>query len=290
MEHKDLNNKPGFYTRGFTSFLIALTFLSLFVSGVVLYVTPRGRTANWTGWSMMGLEKEQWGSLHINIALLFLLITALHLFFNWKVLLNYIRSRRSTGFRRGKELFASVAVITLFSVGTVLEWQPFNSVLTWHEDIKDYWDQNSPSAPVAHAEDLTLKEFATYVNLSEDQLANRLKEKGLVVASLDERMGDLAQNNNIEPVQVYQALQVENHNTSNTPTILKTGLGGSGYGWMTINDLCTREGLQLEDTISKLKTMGVTASADNKLRDLATALNTTPGTLVSKLTGNIIMH
>jgi hypothetical protein len=47
-----------FQLRGFVSLLLTLFFLALSFSGVMLYLTPRGRVANWTGWSMLGLEKR----------------------------------------------------------------------------------------------------------------------------------------------------------------------------------------------------------------------------------------
>ena len=68
-----------FHFRGFVSLFLMLAFLVLSVSGVVLYVTPRGRVANWTGWTMLSLEKQTWQSVHVGIALLFLVGAVLHL-------------------------------------------------------------------------------------------------------------------------------------------------------------------------------------------------------------------
>lgn len=77
---RDSRTKSSFYTRGFTTFVLAAAFLVLAVTGAVLYITPRGRVANWTDWSLLGLDKQQWSSVHITIATLFLLAAALHLF------------------------------------------------------------------------------------------------------------------------------------------------------------------------------------------------------------------
>jgi len=56
---KEEKNDRRFNVRGFTSLTLTLAFLVMLISGIVLYVTPRGRTANWTGWTMLGLEKDQ---------------------------------------------------------------------------------------------------------------------------------------------------------------------------------------------------------------------------------------
>ncbi len=44
----DSANKK-FNTQGFTTFVVTLAFLIIAMSGTVLYMTPRGRVANWTG-------------------------------------------------------------------------------------------------------------------------------------------------------------------------------------------------------------------------------------------------
>ena len=54
----DESNAMKFRTKGFVSLLLALTFLVASFSGVILYLTPRGRVANWTGWTMLGLDKH----------------------------------------------------------------------------------------------------------------------------------------------------------------------------------------------------------------------------------------
>ena len=77
-----------FHTRAFVSLLLTCSFFVLLVTGIVLYITPQGRVAHWTGWTIAGLGKEQWSAVHIVISLLFLTSAALHLYFNWRRSLN----------------------------------------------------------------------------------------------------------------------------------------------------------------------------------------------------------
>ncbi len=81
-----------FRAKGFTSLLLACTFLVVAVSGVILFMTPRGRVANWTGWTMAGLDKHEWAALHINTCLVFLAVALGHLLLNWRLFWSYIRS------------------------------------------------------------------------------------------------------------------------------------------------------------------------------------------------------
>ena len=48
-------------TRSLTAFLVTWSFLVLTITGLVLYIVPQGRIAYWVHWSLLGLEKEQWG-------------------------------------------------------------------------------------------------------------------------------------------------------------------------------------------------------------------------------------
>ena len=57
--------RKGFNFRSFTSFILVWTFLTLLVSGAVLYIAPPGRIANWTRWQLMILTKEKWQAVHI---------------------------------------------------------------------------------------------------------------------------------------------------------------------------------------------------------------------------------
>ena len=61
--------RRGFHWRGFFSLLLFASFTLLAVSGIVLYFSPKGRVANWTGWTVLKLYKEEWSSVHIVLAL-----------------------------------------------------------------------------------------------------------------------------------------------------------------------------------------------------------------------------
>ena len=80
-----LKSKKRFSTKGFTSLLLTCCFLVMTVSGVILFLTPRGRDARWTDWTLFGLDKEEWGALHINNSILLLVVVAVHLVLNWSM-------------------------------------------------------------------------------------------------------------------------------------------------------------------------------------------------------------
>ena len=104
--------------RRITSLTALLSFILLFITIVVLYIVPQGRVAYWADWRLWGLTKEQWGDIHINIGLLFLLSIFLHIYYNWKPLLNYLKNKAGQLKRMPREFNAALLLIILFSVGT----------------------------------------------------------------------------------------------------------------------------------------------------------------------------
>ena len=282
------NSQEGFYSRGFTTFLLLFSAVIIFVTGSVLYVTPKGRVANWTGWTMLGLEKEQWGSIHITAALLFVVVAGVHIFFNWKVLMVYIRSRRSQGFRRKKEFAAALAVATLFVAGTLWEVQPFSSVIAVHEEIKDYWERNSVAAPGAHAEDLSLDQFAQQVQMPVEEMLAELDRQGVRIADPGATVGQVAAENGLTPAALCRRVRpghgqgqgnsggARDREGGLLGALGFSGVGGHGLGRLTLADYCASEKIEVGVVIAGMKKQGVEATEKMTLRELAGALQMRP--------------
>ena len=285
------NRRDGFYTRGFTTFLLLMAAVVIFTSGAVLYVTPKGRVAHWTGWTMLGLEKEQWGSIHITAGLLFVAIAALHVFYNWKVLLNYIRSRRTQGFRQRKEFAAALAIAALFVAGTLWEVPPFSSVIALHEEIKDYWEANSLQAPVAHAEELTLDELARRIHMSLDEVVDALEKEDIEVADRSATVGEVAEGNSTTPDALYRLVRPGRGGSCDDEVGEAHaegrggGGGGGGMGRLTLADHCASEGLKADSFIAEMKAQGIQVTETTTLRELANALKVHPRDVAGMVRG-----
>ena len=132
-----------FQTRGFTSLLLTLSFLVATVSGVVLYLTPRCRTANWTDWSILGLSKHDWSAVHINTCLLLLIVAAVHLFLNWAVFRSYVKKTVGRGRQLKQETLLAVLFTVLITAGAYFDIPPFSTVAASRWRIKAYWDRQA---------------------------------------------------------------------------------------------------------------------------------------------------
>ena len=132
-----------FQKRGFTSLLLTLSFLVATVSGIVLYLTPRGRTANWTDWSILGLSKHDWSAIHINTCLLLLIVAAVHLFLNWVVFRSYIKKMAAKGLQLKQETILAVLLTALVTAGAYFDIPPFSTVAASRWQVKAYWDRQA---------------------------------------------------------------------------------------------------------------------------------------------------
>jgi hypothetical protein len=78
--------------RRVVSLTSALSFVVTVVTSVVLYIVPQGRIAYWANWRLWGLTKEQWGGIHINVGILFIIGLGFHIYYNWKPMMTYLKN------------------------------------------------------------------------------------------------------------------------------------------------------------------------------------------------------
>jgi len=218
-----------FSLRGFTSLLLSLAFLAICVSGTMLFFTPRGRTANWTDWTLLGLDKHQWGSVHVNNSILFVAIAVIHLLLNWSVLMRYIKKKTTAGVNMKKELALAGVLAAVCVAGPIWGVPPFSTLMALNEDIKNYWDANAAQPPVPHAEELTLAELASTVSLSTEQVTTALQEAGYDVSDRGQTIGHIGQQKGVAPNAVFDEIRQRFPNTRGWGRV-GGGRGAGGHG------------------------------------------------------------
>ncbi|QDU55703.1 DUF4405 domain-containing protein [Aeoliella mucimassa] len=202
-----------FGLRAFTSMLLSVSFLVLCVSGIVLFLTPRGRVANWTGWTLLGLDKHEWSSLHVNNSILFIIMAATHLVLNWSVLMRYLKNKKVPGIHKWKELTVALGVAGLCVAGPIFSVPPFSSLMAFNDEVKDYWEQDNTSGsanpPVAHAEELTLAELADHIFLTSDQVSTALASNGYDVTNTSLTVAEIAEQKQQTPSELFDVIREE---------------------------------------------------------------------------------
>lgn len=196
-----------FHTRAFTSLFLTIAFVGLSLSGVVLYVAPRCRVAEQIGWTVMGLEKEAWGSIHVNCSLFFVLAAVLHLALNWSIFWCYLKKMGLPSVKMKAELLAAVVLGGLVLAGSILGWPPFRSVVELHDQIKDSWGRPFHSPPAWPADDLSVQGIAEQSGLTVDQVVEALEEEGIVVAETEATVAEVAEANELTPDDIRGVMQ-----------------------------------------------------------------------------------
>lgn len=269
-----------FNWRAFVSIAAAVSFLGMCVTGVILFVVPPGRIANWTGWKIFGLTKHQWIGLHIWLSAVFMVVAIVHIYLNWRPLVSYLKNRASQSFAFRVEWVTAVLICGLITIGTLAEIRPFSSLLAWNEAIKHSWDDSGRRAPVPHAELLTLAELANQVDgVNLESVIENLKAKGVKVESPESVVGDLATAHNMTPHELYaiavgEAAAGRGHGGGRGSGMGGQGdaqehSGGRGIGRMSLKQYCTESGLDLDAAMEKLRKAGLEPSEEKTLREIA---------------------
>jgi len=202
--------KRKFNLRGFTSLAVAFCLVTLTVTGVVLYVTPRCRVAYWTDWAFWGLDKDQWRAVHNTMAILFIVLSFGHLLLNWKAFTRYLKDKASTGLGLRVELLLAAGLTAGVFAATVLDVPPFAAVEHLNESIRAEWEGEASgygNAPRRAAKEesaegegggagrgfgrRTLAEVCTETGIELEQAVGLLRERG-VQAQGSDRISALA--------------------------------------------------------------------------------------------------
>ncbi|MBN2446118.1 MAG: DUF4405 domain-containing protein [Phycisphaerae bacterium] len=286
----ETKRKP-FSGRGFTSVALGLTFVGLLCSGVVLFITPPGRIAYWTGWRLIGLGKDDWANLHLWFALLAVVLSGFHIWLNWRPLIGYFRSVATRRFALRGDWGLALVLCGVVTAGVVMGVRPFPTLLNWSDRLKNSWAGGRPRGPVAHAELLPLRELAEEAGVDLTVMLERLDDAGLAVESGEAIVRDVAKANNMSPAQLYSIATGTGgrrgggqggRNEGGEPGGQDAGGGqggaggGQGMGRQTLRQYCASVGVDLEVAIQRLRDANLEASADKSLREIADSGNRHP--------------
>ena len=267
--------------RKVTSLTAALAFIIILVTSIILYIVPQGRIAYWADWHLLGLSKTDWTHIHINTGLLFLIALALHIYYNWKALMAYLK-RRVKQVQPFNREFNIALIITVYCVmGSYWLLPPFNWVMALNEDLKDAAATKYGEPPYGHAELSSLQKFSQKMNLDLHKSKTLLKQAGYVVDDVNMSLAEIGRQHQVPPQQIYQVIQSARI-ASELPPRGSGGLPNSpppGTGNLTLADLCAQYGLNRSDLIAKLQASGISAAEDLTLKKIAAKHQMSPSDL-----------
>jgi len=277
--------KTKFSWRSYISVLTAVSFIGMAFTGIILFFVPPGRVANWTGWTMLALTKQQWIGLHDWSSIIFIIASIFHLYLNWKPFVSYFKSKVTKAFcLRAEWALAAITCIVVF-ICTLVGVKPFSSLMVWGENIKHSWDSSRQRAPIPHAELLSLAELAEKVpDVDLETMLSNLKAKGIEVESSNVVLGELAEAYGMTPARLYDIALGRTapgrggggpHGQAGADGG-RGGGSGRGFGRVTLKQYCEQMDLDLNTAVKKLKEAGFTAGADLTIRDIADSTGAHP--------------
>lgn len=262
------------------SLTLGFSFLVMSITGIILYIVPKGKVAYWANWELLGLTKTQYGNIHITSMILFLVVAIWHIYYNWKPLISYIKNRAKQITFFKKELLIALTLNILFVGGTLLEIQPFKSVIDINDGIKDYWEEEYGSPPYGHAEESSLQSFSRHIGVDAQKAISLLKENGYAVESKTQTLTEIAQRNNISPQVIYDTVKPK----KGVGTVEKSvSTEVTFLGRRTLEELAGMNKINLEKSLRFLQENNPDVKPDIRMRKAADTLGITPYELFEKL-------
>ncbi len=198
MKNLFINKSPKMSQRSFVTFLLTFSLFLMVVSSLVLFVLPHGRICYWNDFRIWGLGKDQWEAVHVIGGFVMLLSGFFHLYFNWNVLISFLKKRTMS-------LALAFLAAFGFLTGSALEIPPFSMVMAWSESAKSSWVAEPP--PVPHFEFRTLRQIADEESISLESMTGKLKKAGFEHFEADESLQTIAERYGRSPAELYRVME-----------------------------------------------------------------------------------
>lgn len=259
-----------------TSLTMLLAMIAMVFTGIILFITPPGRVANWANWEIFGLSKSLIAQIHTTFMVLFITATILHIFYNLKPMISYMKNSAKEFVLFTKEMIVSTILFFVFLFGTVYEVVPFSTFLDFGEGVKNSWEKEYGTAPYSHAELSSLKSFSKKLNFDLEASKKILTSNNIKFED-EKSLSQIARENNVSPKFIYDLLKV-NLQKENSQNIPLTGLGRK-----TIAEVASTLGMNSAELISKLKDLGFDASENDKFKEVSENYDLSPMDILKQL-------
>ena len=252
-----------------TSLTLGISFLIMSYTGVILFIVPHGRVAYWANWHLFGLSKGQYGELHTTSMVVFLIFASLHIYYNWKPILSYLKDKTKKVSFTKKEFLIALLINVIFVVGTLVPVQPFKGFLSLGEMIKNSWTQEYGEPPYGHAEETKLRVFCRKMGIDLG-VAKEILSQNNIIFKENETLKTIGINNSVAPASIYKMIKSKALKS-------KEVNGISRLGRKTLQDLSDMKKIELSRAIELLKAKGLAdVSSESRVKHIADELDVTP--------------
>lgn len=199
--------RPAWTTRGFISLFLLVQTVILTVSGIMRYINPRCRDANWTDWRVLALNKDQWSSLHAISGLVVFALGVIHLAYNWRQLLSYIRRKTETVTGSGRELVVAGLLSMILLGMAIAELPPVTLLHDQSDRLKDAYAASIERAPWPHTEDFEVERVGRRLGIPIEQALAALEEAGVPARNSTQTLTEIARRHGTSPQRIFNAIR-----------------------------------------------------------------------------------
>ena len=210
--------------------------------------------------------------------IIFVIGIAVHIWLNWTPLISYLKNQSRRFSLLTKEFVLAFGVTLVFIIGTLLELPPFQTFLDFQEDVKNSWEKKSQEAPYGHAEESTLATISKQIGQDVNKSINLLNEAKMKGVNENAKLSEIAKLNGVSANDIYKIISptYKKIKEASKPTSIIYPKEGEGFGRMNLKEVSQKYGVSLEKEISVLKSKGIEANKDTKIKKAADELDITP--------------
>ncbi len=262
--------------RKITSMTMFVSLFVLILNSIILYIVPQGRVAYWADWHLLGLSKTQWGNQHITVGFLFLISGILHIYYNWKPIVAYMKNKAREVVLFTPSFTMGLILTTSVVIGTYYPVPPMSTILNLGEAIKAGGALKYGEPPYGHAELSSLKMFTKKEGLDLEDSLKLLKSAGILVHDELETLVSIAKNNRLTPQEVYEIIRPVEKDDTALDKVTLPDHPAPGFGRKSLAKVCEEYQLNLQKIVSGLKSKGIEASGEMSIKEIASAHNREP--------------
>lgn len=136
----DPTSRRRFSFHGLVTYLLAFSFLVMLISGIVSFLAPSGRISRQVDWTLLGLDRPGWQTMHLSFAVVFVTVGLVHLVFNRKGLLRHLRDRASHHVTLKREAVLALLVTFWLIASAVLALPPASTLHDFNAHFRQtFW-------------------------------------------------------------------------------------------------------------------------------------------------------
>ena len=248
----------------------------LLITSVILYISPAGRVAYWAEWKLWGLTKPEWTHLHINLGLFLLIAAGLHIYYNWKSIVAYLKNHAKQTVLFTKDFMAAAGLALVVLAGTHFSILPFGWIQILNEKFEASASSRFGEPPYGHAELSTLETFARRLDLDLPKAIEQLETSGYTGVDPNATLAEISTANGVTPKELFNDMQNHSPDQDETIPIGLSKFPPPGTGKIGLNELCETYRLDLQIILSRLAAGDIQAYGEQTLKEIADQNGSSP--------------